>query len=162
MTTNQNTANGESVTTTNQKSNERRVHIPDTEVKIGDDGVRRASNGGLFEIAISGDQKQSFEIIRSKEQLASADDLRSLRNLVLDIEGDVFPVAPPSKTRLPFWKWKADVILRILEHPAMGPDGDPCMYPDFDCLGWEEDYLNGMTVEEEYQEADALFNQYGW
>ncbi len=152
----------EPVSTTNQKSEERRVHIPETEVTLGDDGVRRASNGGLFEILISGDEKQSFEIVRSKVQLASADDLRSLRNLVLDIEGDVFPVSPPSRARLPFWKWKADVILRILEHPAMCPDADPEIYPDFDALAWEEDFLTGMTVEEEYQKADALFHQCGW
>lgn len=64
--------------------------------------------------------------------------------------------------RLEFWKWKAAVIQRILEHPAMKPDSEPTVVPDFDGLQWEEDFLSGMTVDEVMEKAEAAFNRGGW
>lgn len=61
-----------------------------------------------------------------------------------------------------FWRWKAEVILRILEHPAMQPDAEPPTVPDFDGPGWKDRWCSGMTVEEAFEETDACFNKWGW
>lgn len=138
----------------------RRVHIPEVILERRDDGICHATNGGLFEIEICGDDEKTFEIVRANERPASADDLRAVRNLIIDLEGVQFPSM--ASDRIPYWKWKAQVILRILEHPAMEPDSNPGISPDFDRLGWEENFLAGMTVEEAYQSADDAFNKMGW
>ena len=64
--------------------------------------------------------------------------------------------------RLAFWKWKAAVIQRIFEHPAMQPDAEPVIVPDFDGWHWEDDFINGVTVNEMADRADAEFNRGGW
>ena len=64
--------------------------------------------------------------------------------------------------RLVFWKWKAAVMQRIFEHPAMQADAEPMAVPDFDGLHWVDDYLSGMTVDEAVKRADAEFNRGGW
>jgi len=64
--------------------------------------------------------------------------------------------------RLPFWKWKAQVILKVLEHPAMARNANPRSVPDFDSPSWEADFLSGMTVEQEYEKANEAFNKMGW
>lgn len=64
--------------------------------------------------------------------------------------------------RLAFWKWKAAVIQRIFEHPAMQPDAEPVIVPDFDGWHWEDDFINGVTVDEMADRANAEFNRGGW
>jgi hypothetical protein len=64
--------------------------------------------------------------------------------------------------RLAFFKWKAAVMQRIFEHPAMQADAEPMAVPDFDGLHWKDDYLSGMTVDEAVKRADAEFNRGGW
>ena len=61
-----------------------------------------------------------------------------------------------------FWKWKAEVILKIVEHPGMGRNSTCHMSPNFDSPKWEKNFLSGMTVDEAYQEAEEAFNRYGW
>ena len=155
---------GEPAPKSRRAARTKRVHIRDMVIERDENDSRLASNGGFFKISITpsdGEMQNSFRVVPSDDRSGTADDLRSLRNLIVDLEGTELP-AKQTRSRLSFWKWKAEVTLRILEHPAMAADGNPGMYPDFDCLGWEEDFFSGMTVEDEYQKVDALFNQYGW
>lgn len=64
--------------------------------------------------------------------------------------------------RLAFWKWKAAVIQKIFEHPAMQLDAEPVIVPDFDGWHWEDDFINGVTVDEMGDRANAEFNRGGW
>lgn len=64
--------------------------------------------------------------------------------------------------RLAFWKWKATVIQRIFEHPAMQADAEPVIVPDFDGWHWEDDFNNGVTVDEFVDRANTEFNRGGW
>lgn len=66
------------------------------------------------------------------------------------------------RARLAFWKWKAEVMNRVLAHPALQEGADPAVYFDLDSLTLKEDFEAGKTVEQVYTEVDECFNKWGW
>jgi hypothetical protein len=66
------------------------------------------------------------------------------------------------RARLAFWKWKAEIMSRVLAHPALQEGADPAVYFDLDSPILKEDFEAGKTVEQVYAEVDERFNEWGW
>lgn len=75
---------------------------------------------------------------------------------------DIFGAADVNTMRLEFWRWKAELVLRILGHPAMQSGADCSFMPNFDSPTWERDFQSGMTVDQILERSNEVFNQYGW
>ena len=61
-----------------------------------------------------------------------------------------------------FHDWKVAVIEGILRHPAMQPEANPVVKPDFASPIWEQMWKAGKTVEEMLAWADEQFNISGY
>lgn len=66
------------------------------------------------------------------------------------------------RAQIAFWKWKAEVMGRVLAHPALQAGADPTIYFDLDSPTLKEDFESGKTVEQVYAEVDEKFNEWGW
>jgi outer membrane protein OmpA-like peptidoglycan-associated protein len=66
------------------------------------------------------------------------------------------------RERIAFWKWKAEVMSRVLAHPALQEGAEPAVYFDFDSPTLKEDFEAGKTVDQVFNEVDERFNEWGW
>lgn len=66
------------------------------------------------------------------------------------------------RERISFWKWKAEVMSRVLAHPALQEGADPAVYFDLDSPMLKEDFEAGKTVDQVFNEVDERFNEWGW
>lgn len=66
------------------------------------------------------------------------------------------------RARVAFWKWKVELMSRVLAHPALQEGADPAVYYDLDSLTLREAFEAGKTVEQVFTEVDEEFNKWGW
>ena len=65
------------------------------------------------------------------------------------------------RARIAFWKWKADLMNRVLSHPAMQEDAECVVHFNLDSPTLRDSFNAGKTVEQVFAEIDEKFNVWG-